>query len=469
MANLSELENDQLAQLHQAVAENFDSTLEDLKELVKIPSIAWESHDLSQVRLSAEKVKELAEFSSFESVEILTATYGDDAKEGMPAVVARKIADDGYPTIVLYAHHDVQPTGDLLLWETSPFEATQKGDRLFGRGTADDKAGIMVHLAAFRALKKVLGDSLKVGVTLFIEGEEEAGSPSFTNFLHQYQEKLRGDVIVVADSANWKAGVPALTTSLRGVASGTVSVQTGDHSVHSGMFGGPMLDANTVLVRILASLHDDKGNVNVEGLHIAPQPEVEYDEADFRADSGILEEMSLAGEGSISSRIWSKPAISIIGIDATDVDHSSNTIDVRGRAKLSVRLAPGDNPAEAHEALRRHIEKHTPWGAKAEYKADDSGLPFELEGGNKVADLALSTMSEVWGVDAVSAGMGGSIPFIADLKELFPQAEILITGVEDPDTRAHSANESLYLPDFQKAIESEAVIIFKMNTHKFGI
>lgn len=469
MAHLSENELENLDRLAQDVESNFENTLNDLKDLVKIPSIAWESHDLSQVRLSAEKVKELAEFVGFESVEILTARYGADNKEGMPAVVARKEAEDGYPTILLYAHHDVQPTGDINLWETSPFEATLKGDRLFGRGAADDKAGVMVHLASFKALKNVLGSELKTGITLFIEGEEEAGSPSFTSFLNKYQDKLSSDVIVVADSGNWQPGIPALTTSLRGVASGTITIKTGDHAVHSGMFGGPMLDANTVLVRILASLHDDKGNVNVEGLHIAPEPEVEYNESDFRSDSGILPQMQLAGEGSISSRLWSKPAISIIGIDATSVDHSSNTINVSGRARLSIRLAPGDDPKRAHEAVRRHIEKNTPWGAWVEYEINDSGLPYQLESENPVAQLALDTMTEVWGVQAVSSGMGGSIPFIPDLKELFPHAEILITGVEDPDTRAHSANESLYLPDFKKAIENEAKLIFKINSQKFGI
>lgn len=469
MVNLSEQEKSQLTAIQKAVADRFEATLSDLSDLVKIPSIAWESHDLNQVHLSAEKVKQLAEELNFDSVEILTAKYGDEAKEGMPAVVARKETAPGYPTVLLYAHHDVQPTGDLELWNTPPFEATRVGDRLFGRGAADDKAGIMVHLASYAALQEVLGDELKVGITLFIEGEEEAGSPSFTEFLKTYHDKLRSNVIVVADSANWKAGIPALTTSLRGVASGTVSVRTGDHAVHSGMFGGPMLDANTVLVRLLASLHDDKGNVNVEGLKSAPEPKVEYREEDFRADSGILDSMELAGEGTIASRLWTKPAISIIGIDATSVEHSSNTINVTGRAKLSIRLAPGDNPDDAHEALRQHLQQHAPWGAEVHYTADDSGLPYQLAGSSPAAELALSTMTEVWGTEAVSAGMGGSIPFIADLKEVFPEAEILITGVEDPDTRAHSANESLYLPDFEKAIEAEASIIFKINSQKFGI
>lgn len=453
--------------LDHAVNAKFDSAMEQLTELVAIPSIAWEAFDLSQVHKSAEKVASLAQHVGFDSVEILTASYGENQdKQGMPAVVARKEAESGYPTILLYAHHDVQPVGDLAEWNTEPFTATVQGDRLFGRGAADDKAGVLAHLTAFSVVKDVLGEDFKAGVTLFIEGEEEAGSPSFGQFLKTYKEKLKADAIVVADSSNWKAGVPALTTGLRGLASGVVNVRVGDHAVHSGMFGGPMIDAPTALVRLLASLHNDKGAVAVEGLIHAPEPEVEYEEADFRADSGMLDNVQLAGEGSISSRLWAQPAISIIGMDITPIAESSNTISVQNSAKLSVRLAPGQNPQQAHQAIEAHLHRHSPWGVEVSYTAEDTGQPFSADTSESSIQIALSAMEKAWGIAPVQTGLGGSIPFIADLKEEFPDAHILITGIEDPDTRAHSANESLYIPDFKRAILAEALMVTKFCEKK---
>lgn len=453
--------------LDHAVNAKFDSAMEQLTELVAIPSIAWEAFDLSQVHKSAEKVASLAQHVGFDSVEILTASYGENQdKQGMPAVVARKEAEAGYPTILLYAHHDVQPVGDLAEWNTEPFTATVQGDRLFGRGAADDKAGVLAHLTAFSVVKDVLGEDFKAGVTLFIEGEEEAGSPSFGQFLKTYKEKLKADAIVVADSSNWKAGVPALTTGLRGLASGIVKVRVGDHAVHSGMFGGPMIDAPTALVRLLASLHNDKGAVAVEGLVHAPEPEVDYEEADFRTDSGMLDNVQLAGEGSISSRLWAQPAISIIGMDITPIAESSNTISVQNSAKLSVRLAPGQNPHQAHQAIEAHLHNHAPWGVEVSYTAEDTGQPFSADTSEGSIQIALSAMKKAWGITPVQTGLGGSIPFIADLKEEFPDAHILITGIEDPDTRAHSANESLYIPDFKRAILAEALMVTKFCEKK---
>ncbi|WP_421084104.1 dipeptidase [Rothia nasimurium] len=453
---------DTTQRLSHVIEEQFESHLKALSDLVAIPSVAWESFDLSFVQSSAEAVQKLALAAGFESAEILSAPYGDH-KTGMPAVVAHKKAADGYPTFLLYAHHDVQPAGDRSLWDTEPFEATIVGDRMYGRGTADDKAGIVLHLAAFAAAQEVLGDDFKVGVTLFIEGEEEAGSPSFETFLKTYREKLAGDYIIVADSANWKAGVPALTAGLRGVASGDISVRVSSHSVHSGMFGGPLLDANTVLVQLLSTLHDSEGSVAVEGLISAPSPEIEYEESDFRADSGILDSMKLAGRGSISSRLWTQPAISVIGMDITSVAESSNTIAATSRARISVRLAPGQNPQKAHEALDQHVQKHNIHGAEVTYQAIDSGQPYQADLSAEGAKLGLAALQEAWGVEPVTTGMGGSIPFIATLAEVYPEAQILITGVEDPDTRAHSANESLYLPDFKKAMLAEALMITASN------
>lgn len=444
----------------EAVQRDFPQVLDELTELVAIPSVAWESHDLGEVRRSAEAVAELARSAGFETVEVLTAPR-PDGEEGMPAVVAQHPARPGFPTVLLYAHHDVQPVGSPEEWETEPWKATRVGDRLYGRGAADDKAGVMCHLAAARELLGHHDSGL--GITLFVEGEEEAGSLSFDAFLEKYREKLRADAIVVADSSNWRAGVPALTSSLRGVVSGTVTVRTGSHAVHSGMFGGPLLDANTVMIRLLSTLHDQDGAVAVDGLVRGQDPDLVYAEEDFRSDAGTLETLQLAGRGSLAGRLWNQPALSVIGMDITSVDESSNTMVSSCRARVSLRLAPGEDPHRAHEALAAHLQEHAPFGAEVEYEAGEAGEPFEADTESPAAQAILASMADAWGSEPVLTGMGGSIPFVATLTETFPEAAILITGIEDPDTRAHSANESLYLPDFQRAIEAELLFLARMS------
>src|SRR6478752_2615291 len=450
------------AALRQAVTEAFDATVEQLKALVAIPGIAWPSFDPAPLNASADAVAELVRGSGFEDVRILRCDK-DDGTPGGPAVVARRPAAAGKPTILLYAHHDVQPVGDESLWETQPFTAVEKDGRLYGRGAADDKAGIMVHIAAYAAAAEVLGGSLGLGVTFFIEGEEEAGSPTFRTFLEANRELLRADVIVVADSSNWKVGTPALTTSLRGLVDGTVEVQVLDHAVHSGMFGGPVLDAPTLLSRLIATLHDADGNVAIEGLVATDTAAVEMPEADYRADASVLDGVRLAGSGSIASRLWTKPALSIIGFDAPAVDVASNTLLPRARAKFSLRLAPGQVPAEAMDAVRRHVEANAPFGAKVVFTPGEAGNPFQTDTSSPAATVAMWALGEAWGVQAVETGIGGSIPFIADLTELYPGSQILVTGVEDPDSRAHSANESLHIGDFRNAILAEALMLSRLN------
>jgi acetylornithine deacetylase/succinyl-diaminopimelate desuccinylase-like protein len=446
-----------VAALRTHVDSLFPAVRADLEALVRIPSVSAAAFDQAHVAASAEAVATLLRDAGLPEVQILRSPR-PDGSPGAPAVVARRPAPDGAPTVLLYAHHDVQPPGDPATWETDPFEPTQRGERLFGRGAADDKAGVMAHVGALRTLAAAGADP-GVGVTVFVEGEEESGSPSFARFLADHHALLAADVIVVADSTNWKVGVPALTTSLRGLVDGVVTVEALDHAVHSGMFGGPVLDANTLLARLIATLHDDVGNVAVAGLVAGSEPEVDYAETDFRADSSVLDGVRLAGEGTIAGRLWTKPALAVIGVDATSVAHASNTIAPRAAAKLSLRIPPGQDPQAAEDALRAHLESHAPFGARVTWSAGEQGKSFGAPVDSPAMRAARAAFAAAWGTEPVDIGVGGSIPFIADLLEAYPEAAVLVTGVEDPDSRAHGANESVHLGELRKVVLAEALLL----------
>jgi acetylornithine deacetylase/succinyl-diaminopimelate desuccinylase-like protein len=454
--------SDTTAALRARVAELFPALQADLEALVRVPSVSAAAFDQAHVAASAAATEQLLRDAGLPDVQILSAPR-PDGTPGAPAVVARRPAPEGAPTVLLYAHHDVQPPGDPAAWDTDPFEPTQVGERLYGRGAADDKAGIVAHLGALRALGLPDGADLPVGVTVFLEGEEESGSPSFRAFLEAHRDLLAADVIVVADSTNWKVGVPALTTSLRGLVDGVVELKVLEHAVHSGMFGGAVLDAVTLMSRLVATFHDEAGDVAIEGLVAAPEPEVDYDEAAFRADSSLLDGVSLAGTGTVSGRLWAKPALSVIGMDVTSVAEASNTIAPSCTAKVSLRLAPGQDPVAADEALAAHVAKHAPFGARVTWRSGEQGKPFLASGDTAAMRAARAAFTEAWGAAPVDVGVGGSIPFIADLLEVFPDAAILVTGVEDPDSRAHGANESVHLGELQKVVLAEALLLTKIG------
>ncbi|MEY3128709.1 MAG: hypothetical protein RL405_29 [Actinomycetota bacterium] len=440
----------------------FPVALANLGDLVRIPGIAWDAFDPQQLERSAEAVAELfRQTGVFELVEIRRAEA--NGKVGAPAVVARRQARNGRPQILLYAHHDVQPPGDLSVWKTPEFQPTLIDGRIFGRGAADDKAGIVTHLTAIKTLLETLGDDFEVGISVFIEGEEEAGSPTFRNFLEANRDILAADVIIVADSANWTTTTPALTTTLRGLVSQVIEVQTLDHAVHSGMFGGAVPDAMTATLRLLASLHDAAGDVAVKGLHSTKAANLDFSEHQLREDSGLLDGVSTIGTGSILDRIWTKPSITVIGIDAMSVPMSSNTLLPSVKAKISMRIAPGQDPQDALGLLRAHLEEHVPFGARLTYGEVELGKPFEANSSGWAKKLAEASLSAAFGNDSVDIGIGGSIPFIADLLEVFPSAQILVTGVEDADSRAHSPNESVHVDTLRGAMVAESLFLIKGN------
>ncbi|MCU1509785.1 MAG: dipeptidase [Glaciihabitans sp.] len=450
--------------LREAVQAGLPTSIADLSRLVRIPSVSWDGFDPANVQASADAVKALLDdLGVFDVVEIARAPIGDTDVLGQPAVLARRAARNGRPTILLYAHHDVQPPGNNDDWDSSPFEPTVRGDRLYGRGAADDKAGVMAHVASIRALASTLGPDFDLGLSVFIEGEEEWGSRSFVNFLEQNHEKLEADAIVVADSDNWDTETPALTIALRGNVTFKLTVSTLEHASHSGMFGGAAPDGMFATIRLLDTLWNVDGSVAVAGLtsHEADLPE--YPEERLHREAAFLDGVQSLGTGSVLSRLWMQPAITVTGIDAPTVVNASNTLIPTVTVRVSARIAPGQSAEDAFQALQSHLIEHAPFGAHVEIWDVDRGNPFLVDtSGWAVAD-AKDAMRDAWGIEAVETGIGGSIPFISDLVARFPQAQILVTGVEDPDSRAHSPNESLHLGVFSRAILTEAVLLAKLN------
>ena len=429
----------------------------DLEDLVRIQSVSADPERAGEVEKSARKTADLLAAEGV-GAEIVRARDG-----APPAVLGERKGPPGAPVVLLYAHHDVQPENDPADWDSPPFEPTVRGDRLYGRGAADDKAGIALHVGALRAL----GDDLPVTVRFFIEGEEEIASETLPELLRLYRDRLAADVIVIADAGNWDIGVPSLTTSLRGLVRVDIEVRTLNHAVHSGMWGGIVPDAIMALTRLLSTLWTADGSAAVQGLVTSDAADVDYPEERLRAESGAAPGTSWIGTGSAVERLWTKPAITVTGLDAPKVAGASNTLVPVARARVTVRLAPGDSSANAVARLTEHLERNVPWGAELTAAVVDSGEPTVLPAAGPAYAAARAALAEAWeGVPPVDMGSGGSIPFIAEFQETFPGASILVTGVEDPDTRAHGPNEGLHLPEFERAVLGEALLLRRLGEQR---
>ena len=420
--------------------------LADLAALVAIPSISSEPEHHGDVRAAAEAVARL-----FEDAGAATARVVEEG--GMPAVIASFPGPEGSPTVCLYAHHDIQPTGDPALWTADPLTVDHRGDRLYARGVVDDKAGIAVHLAALRALR----GRLPVGVTVFVEGEEEIGSPSMGRLLDVYRDELAADAFVIMDSANWAVGAPAFTSSLRGLADVVVELRTIDHALHSGQYGGVVPDALTALVRLLATLHDENGDVAVAGLLSEEVADLEYPMERLRKETGLLPGVGLTGTGTVVERLWGRPSITVLAIDATPVALASNTLAPVARAKVSLRLAPGQDAEAALEVLKQHLLDNAPWGAHVSFGETTAAGGSVVDHDTDMGRAYSSAIERAWGVAPVSVGMGGSIPLIAEFQTAYPAADMIVVGICDPDSRMHGIDESLHLGDFEAACVAEAL------------
>jgi acetylornithine deacetylase/succinyl-diaminopimelate desuccinylase-like protein len=440
-------------ELRTAVANDAERIRGELEAMVRIPSVSADGYDPQDVRRSAEFVAALLESSGLDDVHLL------EIDGAHPAVYGIKQGPQGAPTILLYAHHDVQPPGPAEQWETAPFEPFERDGRLYGRGSADDKSGIAMHLGSIRAF----GDDLPVTIKVFIEGEEEIGSVHLIEFLDTYRELLTSDAIIIGDAGNWRIGVPGLTTSLRGLVNCTVTVRTMKYAVHSGSFGGTYPDAITALARTLSKLHNEDGSVAVKGLLSGNADPLDLTKEELDEQVLPVDGLQLTGSGTLTSRLWRKPSISVIAIEAVPLSEAINQLVAEARAKVSMRIAPGQDASAALEALKAHIERSAPWGAEVIVTEGATGEAFDLETGGAMYEAYRAGMSEGYGVDPVEMGMGGSIPFVAAFEERYPDAAVLLVGIADPMSRYHGPNESLELADLESATLAQALAFATMG------
>ena len=410
--------------------------------LVKIKSISSEKKHYKDVKKSAETVKTLFE-------ELGLNSKIAKSVDGMEAVLAKTEQDPNKKTVLLYAHHDVQPVGDLSLWDTDPFVPEIIDGRLYGRGSGDNKAGVVTHYEVVKALK----ENPPVNIKVFIEGEEEIGSPTMEQFIIENKEDLEADVIVIADSGNIKSGLPTVTTSLRGLVDGTIVVNQPMKAVHSGLGGGIVPDAFMILSRIISSFHNEKGELQIEGLTPSEGEVFEMPENDIKKLLGS-EEINLFETESYSKRLWLEPALSVLAIDAPSVEESINLLIPGTKAKVSLRIPPTENPEHAMKMLEEHIKKHTPWGAKVEFIPESKGSGVLADPNKEFTKKLLREFKEVWKTEPAYMGVGGSIPFANVFTDQFPDAELVLIGPGDDEGNAHAPNESVSLEDIEKLIQS---------------
>ncbi|AUY54393.1 dipeptidase [Streptomyces sp. CB01881] len=423
----------------------------DLAELVAIPSVA------DPRQYPPEKCREAAEWVAAAFGEAgLRDVHLEETPDGSHAVIGHRPPPPGAPTVLLYCHYDVQPPLDDSAWTSPPFELTERDGRWYGRGTADCKGNIVMHLTALRAL----GDDVPVGIKFVAEGSEEQGTGGLEAYVPPHAGELHADALLICDTGNAAVGVPTATTSLRGLANLVVTVSTLHGDMHSGMFGGPAPDALAALIRALDSLRDADGGTRIDGLDCeGGWSGVGYDEEQFRTDAGVLDGVRLTGSGTVADRLWARPAVTVLGIDCPPVVGSAAAIPATARARVSLRVPPGTDPQAAQNALTAHLEAAVPWGARVGVEPESTGSPFRAATGGPAYAALDRAMQEVYGRPMSFLGQGGSIPLCNVFARTFPEAEIILMGVEEPRCLIHAPNESVDPGEIEHMANVEALFL----------
>jgi acetylornithine deacetylase/succinyl-diaminopimelate desuccinylase-like protein len=438
--------------LAERVAQQMPRVRDELAELVAIPSVADPRQFPAEgCARAAQWVVDAFRDAGFADIGLHRTADGSDAVVG-----SRPAADPAAPTVLLYAHYDVQPPLDDAAWRTPPFELTEADGRWYGRGAADCKGNIVMHLAALRAL----GDDVPVHLRLVVEGSEEQGTGGLEDFVPGHADLLRADAILVCDTGNAAVGVPAVTVSLRGMVNVVVRVDALPTELHSGMFGGPAPDALAALVTVLASLRDATGDTTVQGLDSTQTwTGAPYDPDAFRADIGLAAAGTLLGSGTVSDMLWARPALTVLGIDCPPVVGSAAAIVPRAAARLNLRIPPGTLPDQALTALTEHLTRAAPWGVAVTVETEAVGMPFRADTSGPAYTAMRSAMQDAFGRDMTLLGQGGSIPLCNVFAETYPGAEILLLGVEEPQALIHAPNESVDPDEIRRLATAEALFL----------
>lgn len=428
----------------------------DLTELVAIPSVADpRQYPPEECARAAQWVLDAFAERGF------TDAHLEETPDGSMAVVgSRPCGDPAAPTVLMYAHYDVQPPLDEAAWRTPPFELTEVDGRWHGRGTADCKGNIVMHLTALRAL----GDDIPVNLKLVVEGSEEMGTGGLEEFVPGHADLLRADTILVCDTGNAAVGHPAVTVSLRGLVNVVVRVKALASEVHSGMFGGPAPDALAALIEILGSLRDEQGNTTIDGLDNTQVWEgAPYPPEDFRTDAGIVDGGHLLGSGTVSDMLWARPAVTVLGIDCSPIIGSAAAITPDAAARLNLRIPPGTTPGDAGTALVEHLKNAAPWGVEVEVEIEASGAPFRAVTDGPAYQTIAAAMADAYGTPMAFLGQGGSIPLCNVLADTFPDAELILMGVEEPACLIHAPNESVDPGEIERMALVEALFLTRLG------
>ncbi|NMO33202.1 dipeptidase [Streptomyces sp. GMY01] len=438
----------------EAVASLLPRARTELAELVAFKSVAdFEQYPRSESEAAADWIADALRAEGFTDVALL------DTPDGTQSVYGYLPGPEGAKTVLLYAHYDVQPPLDEAAWITPPFELTERDGRWYGRGSADCKGGVIMHLLALRALKADGG--IPVAVKIIVEGSEEQGTGGLQRYAEQHPELLAADTIVIGDAGNFRVGLPTVTSTLRGMLLVRVQVDTLAGNLHSGQFGGAAPDALAALIRTLDSLRAEDGSTTVDGLSgDAVWSGLRYDEAQFRADAKVLDGVELIGSGAVADRIWARPAVTVLGIDCPPVVGATPSVQAGARALVNLRVPPGVETGEAAKLLQAHLEAHTPWGARVSTEVVGQGEAFRADTGSPAYRAMADAMAAAYpGEEMQYAGQGGSIPLCNTLASLYPEAEILLIGLSEPEAQIHAVNESVSPEELERMSVAEALFL----------